>query len=122
MAPLTHGPLLMRTLRALAILLLVATLATAAYLTLRGFSLVGAPELARVKDVPAGHQEIAFLAPASAVDAWERLVSALDALEREWPTVYPKLPALRIKKDNPFAQLTTDVAEIAICLDGCATE
>jgi hypothetical protein len=107
-----------KSIRALALVTLAALLAVAAYLTLRGFNLLGAPSLAEAKNVPPGHQEIAFLAPASAGDTWERLVAAVDALGRDWPELHKGRPQLRVNKDGAFAQLTTDVAEVALWLDG----
>src|SRR5262245_5741228 len=97
---------------------LAGTLVLAAYLTLRGFDLLGAPGAAQVREVPAGHQEIAFLVPAPSVDPWERLVAALDALHRNWPRDYPEAPPLRIRKDKAFVELTADVAELALGLEG----
>jgi hypothetical protein len=97
---------------------LAGTLALAAYLTLRGFDLLGAPGAAQVREVPAGHQEIAFLVPATSGDAWERLVAALDALHRNWPRDYPEAPRLQVRKDKAFVELTADVAELALWLEG----
>ncbi|HYT87288.1 MAG TPA: hypothetical protein VEL76_01080 [Gemmataceae bacterium] len=97
---------------------LAGTLLVAAYLTLRGFDLLGSPGAAQVRDVPAGHQEIAFLVPATSGDAWERLVAALDALHRNWPRDYPEAPRLHVRKDKAFVELTADIAELALWLEG----
>src|SRR5271166_2647976 len=102
----------------LLIYLLIGTLALAAYLTLRGFDVLGAPGAAQVRAVPPGHQEIAFLVPATGGDTWERLVAAVDALQTDWPRGYPQGPQLRVRKDKAFVELTADVAELALWLDG----
>ncbi|MCC6420225.1 MAG: hypothetical protein IT429_18475 [Gemmataceae bacterium] len=107
-----------RRVHLLLYLLLAGTLAGALYLTLRGFDLVGAPGAAQVRDVPPGDQEVAFLVPATASDTWERLVSAADALRRDWPKVYPGAPSLHVCKDKAFVELTADVAELALSLGG----
>src|SRR5436305_1499795 len=66
---------------------------------------------------PPGHQEIAFLVPASGGDTWERLVAAVDAMQADWPRGYPRGPQLRVRKDKAFVELTADVAELALWLD-----
>ncbi len=106
----------MRRHRVFLFLLLAATLLTAGYLTLRGFDLLEWTA-AQVRPVPAGHQEIAFLMPATGGETWERLVAALDALAKEWPAHYPG-PRLRLAKEKAFVELTADVAELAVWLDG----
>jgi hypothetical protein len=108
----------MRLLRFGLFAVLVAALVAAAYLTLRGFDLLGAPGEAPVKRVPQGHQEIAFLIPATGGETWERLVAALDALQRDWPQRHPRGPQLLVRKDNAFVELTADVAQLALWLEG----
>ena len=56
--------------------------------------------------------------PATGGETWERLVSAMDALHREWPELYPEAPRLRLCKDKAFATLTAEVAELALWLEG----
>jgi hypothetical protein len=97
---------------------LVGALAAAAYLTLRGFDLLGATSEAQVKSVPSGHQEVAFLMPATSGETWERLVAAVDALRRDWAARDPKRPQLEVSKTNAFVELTADVAELALWLKG----
>jgi hypothetical protein len=74
----------MRPIRVLLMVLLAGVLAGAAYLSVRGFDWLNAPTAARVRSVPGGDQEIAFLVPAATGDGWERLVAALDSLQRNW--------------------------------------
>src|SRR5438067_2109190 len=97
---------------------LAAALAVAAYLTLRGFDLLGATTEAQVKAVPAGHQEVAFLMPATSGETWERLVAALDALRHDWAERHPGAPKLQVRKTNAFVELTADVAELTLWLKG----
>ena len=44
----------------------------------------------------AGHQEVAWFAPATSGDSWERLVAALKSLEKDWTTVHADLPPLKV--------------------------
>jgi hypothetical protein len=112
----------MRLLRLSLFAILAAALVTAAYLTLRGFDLLGAPGEAPVKRVPQGHQEVAFLIPATGGETWERLVAALDALKRDWTERHPRGPQLLVRKDNAFVELTADVAQLALWLEGRADQ
>jgi hypothetical protein len=115
-------PKSMRLLRLSLFAILAAALVTAAYLTLRGFDLLGAPGEASVKRVPQGHQEVAFLIPATGGETWERLVAALDALKRDWSERHPRGPQLLVRKDNAFVELTADVAQLALWLEGRADQ
>ncbi len=108
----------MRGIRWLLLLLFAGLVAGASYLTLRGMGLWGGSALAEVKAVPAGHQEIALLAPATSNDAWERLVAAVALLEKEWPSAHPGSPRLRASFDQAFLPLTADVPEIGLRLEG----
>jgi hypothetical protein len=86
----------------------------AAYLLLLGYGLLGGGAVVKVKDVPAGDQELAFLLPATAGDTWERFVAALDVLEQDW-----RGPGrLHVNKQGAFVTLTADVPEVALGLDG----
>jgi hypothetical protein len=108
----------MRRAQTVLLLLLAATAAGAGYLTLRGFGLLGAPRLAGVQPVPAGHQEIAWIGPATSGDAWERLVAAVRRLREQWPEHHPKLPRLDADLDHVFTERTTDVPELALWVAG----
>src|SRR5262245_14353515 len=92
---------------------------------LAGIGLVGwfavgrleAPGHARVRPVPPGDREIAWIAPATSGDAWERLVAALSQLQQ----LGAKIPAgahLHVELDKAFLDLTADVPEIALRLGG----
>lgn len=109
----------MRSVRIAIISILAGTLLVAAYLTLRGYDLLGSPSAGEAKAVPAGHQEIAILLPATSSE-WERLVAALDCLQRDWSSLQPGTPKLRVTKDRAFVELTADVPELAVWLDGHA--
>ncbi len=76
---------------------------------------------ADVRGVPAGHQEIAWISPATNGDAWERLIAALELLQREARapaqpgTSAPALdPTFRVNFDNAFLPLTADVPEVSL--------
>ncbi len=97
---------------------LAAALAAAAYLTLRGFDLLGASTEAQVRAVPQGHQEVAFLMPATSGETWERLVAALDALRHDWAERHPGATKLQLRKTKAFVELTADVAELTLWLKG----
>jgi hypothetical protein len=108
----------MRVVRVLLVLLLVVALAGATYMSLRGFDWLGTSSAARTRPVPSGHQEVAFLLPAATNDGWERLIAALDVLERDWATFHPDSPRLRVNKDRAFIELTADVPEFSLWLEG----
>ena len=108
----------MRTIRFIILTLMIATSLLAGYLTLSSLGVLG-EALADVKRVPAGHQEVAFLAPATSFEAWERFVASVALLEREWPKVYPNSPKLIVNLDKAFLPLTADVPEIAFHLGDC---
>ncbi len=84
------------------------------YLLLRGLGYWDGPAGAAVKAVPAGHQEIAWIAPATSSDVWERLIAAIDHVARHWQEHHPDQPPLRVSLDHAFLQLTADVPEIAL--------
>src|SRR5262249_43237831 len=58
------------------------------------------------------------LIPATAGETWERLVAALDALAEDWAARHPGAPRLLLRKTNAFVELTADVAELALWLEG----
>ena len=39
-------------------------------------------------------------------------------MQADWPRGYPQGPQLRVRKDKAFVELTADVAELALWLDG----
>lgn len=109
----------MRTIRVIILTLMIGTFLLAGYLTLSSLGVLGDPALAEVKGVPSGHQEIAFLAPATSGEAWERFVAAVALLQREWPDIYPDAPKLLVNQSKAFLPLTADVPEIAFHLGNC---
>jgi hypothetical protein len=107
----------MKNIRIVVFLALAAALVLAGYLTLRGFEMLGVP-VAEVKPVPAGHQELAWIAPATSDDTWERLVEALRYLTQKWTELFPESPALRANFDRAFLDLTADVPEVSLWFAG----
>jgi hypothetical protein len=100
------------------LLILIIALTVAGYFTLRSFGLLGTTGLAEVKDVPPGHQEVAFLAAATSGDGWERLVAAVRQIEKDWASLEPDQPPLRVSYKRAFLELTADVPELALWLEG----
>ncbi len=87
--------------------------AGAVFVALRVFG----PALAQVKAIPRGHQEIAWIAPATSGEGWERLVAAVKQLQKDWS----KLDAgrvLQIDLERAFLDLTADVPELALYFEG----
>jgi len=104
----------MRNLRLVVLGLLLGVLLFASYLTLRGLGFLGSESPGQVKAVPAGHQEVALLMPATASEMWERLVAAVRALENDWPEVFPRQPRLVADYERAFLSLTADVPELSL--------
>jgi hypothetical protein len=105
----------MRNKRIITVLLVVVLL-TAALLALRSFDVFGAVTLGEVKAVVSGDQEIAWIAPATSSETWERVVAAVHSLEDTWSRVHSTRPALRADYRRAFLDLTADVPEIALRL------
>src|SRR5262245_17231633 len=93
---------------------LVAAAAAGLFFLVRGWADAG---VADVEDVPPGSQEVAWIAPATGGEAWERLVAALLQLQSEW-NARTESRKLRLSFDNAFLALTAEVPEIALWLDG----
>jgi hypothetical protein len=102
--------------RLLLIAVVTLLIPTAGYFALRALGVFEPVHLYR--PVPSGHQEIVFLAPATSVDAWERLVAAVDALYQESQKSPAGKPRLQVNKDRAFVELTADVPEVALWVDG----
>jgi hypothetical protein len=75
-----------------------------------------APGLAEVRGVPSGHQEIAWISPATSGEAWERLVAALTLLQQD-KSNGALGKNLRVQLANAFLPLTADVPEVALFFD-----
>jgi hypothetical protein len=70
------------------------------------------------RPVPPGHQEIAFLAPATSAESWERLVGAVDALFADSQSGKGDRPRLHVDKSRAFLELTADVPEVSLWVEG----
>src|SRR4051794_10830564 len=99
-----------------AFLFLIVALAFGTW-ALRGAGLLGGLDPAEVRDVPAGHQEVAWIAPATSTDAWERLVAAVRQTEQQWSRL-PGAAPLRVSYENAFLEVTAGVPEINVHLAG----
>ncbi len=103
--------------RWLLFLTLCAGVGLAGYFVGKSLGLWAAPNQASVRPVPAGHQEIAWIAPATSGDAWERLVAALAQLQ-EQGSKRSGSATLHLDLDKAFLDLSAEVPEIALALGG----
>jgi hypothetical protein len=108
----------MRSTRVIVGLVVVIGVVLAGYLTFRSYELLGQVSVANVKEVPAGDQEVAWMAPATSDENWERLVAAVRFLVREWPRMFPDEPPLLARLDRAFLDLTADVPEVGLSFAG----
>jgi hypothetical protein len=106
----------MKRNRVLILAVVTLLVPTAAIVVLYGFGVFDPVTLYR--PVPPGHQEIVFLAPATSGESWERLVAAVDALYEESLQADSVRPKLHVNKDRAFVELTADVPEVGIWVDG----
>ena len=96
-------------------LLLFAGVGLAAYFAAGTLGIWNAPGQAQVRPVPPGDQEIAWIAPATSGDAWERLVAALKLLQQDWPKLHGGAALdLDLDLDKAFLDLTAEVPEIGL--------
>jgi hypothetical protein len=77
-------------------------------------------ETGHVRPLAAGDQEIAWLAPATGGESWERLVKALRLLADECRNVHGT-DDLRLDADRAFLPLTADVPEVGLSFPGAGT-
>ena len=77
-------------------------------------------ETGHVRPLAAGDQEIAWLAPATGGETWERLVKALRLLANECATVHGT-GQLHLDTDRAFLPLTADVPEVGLSFPGTGT-
>lgn len=61
--------------------------------------------------VPDGDREIAFIHAATSVSAWERFVTGVNRVSRDWPAVH-------VDDANAFPEATTATPELVLTLDG----
>lgn len=101
--------------RGLVFFLSFAGVGLAGYLAAWTLGIWNAPGQAQVRPVPPGHQEIAWIAPATSGDAWERLVAALKLLQQDWPKLQ-RGATLDVDLDKAFLDLTADVPEVGLRL------
>ena len=77
-------------------------------------------ETGHVRPLSTGDQEIAWLAPATGGETWERLVKALRLLAAECRTVHGT-EELQIDASRAFLPLTADVPEVGLSFPGTGT-
>jgi len=95
---------------------LFVTLGVACYQTTLWMGVWGAFGDSQVKPLEETDQEIALIEPATSIDDWGRIVTALKLLELDWPKINPHLPALRVNLDEAFPKLSADVPEIVLSM------
>ncbi|MFO0968391.1 MAG: hypothetical protein U0793_22780 [Gemmataceae bacterium] len=100
----------------LGVALLAVTLLAAWFLLLGSGMWEGAAS-GRVKSVPAGHQEVAWIAPATGSDSWERLVASLNVLVAEWEKQHGG-PTFTLDLTNAFLHTTASIPEIGLRFGG----
>lgn len=93
---------------------LVGILAVAVQQTLLFFGIWVSAGESQVKSLENDDQEIALIEPATNIDDWGRLVTAVQLLEADWPRINPKSPALQVSVQDAFPRLTADVSEISL--------
>src|SRR6516164_10595510 len=108
----------MRNIRLVVGLVIGVALLLAVYLILRGTNVLGLPSVAEVKSVPAGHQEVAWVAPATSDEAWERQVAGVRYLIGQWPKWFPQSPPLEANFDRAFLDPTADIPEVGLYFQG----
>ena len=106
----------MRFFRWALLAVLLSILGMAVYQTMLWYGFWGNLNDSQVKTLDDDDQEIAFIEPATSIDDWGRLVSAVKLLQIDWPKINPKLPTLTISDAAAFPKRTADVPEIALAL------
>ncbi len=96
------------------LLVLVGILGMAVYQTILWSGAWGDPYESQVMALKDGDQEIAFIEPATSSDDWVRIVTALELLKIDWPSINPTLPALAVDLDGAFRRRTAEVPEIVL--------
>jgi hypothetical protein len=106
-----------RRVRWLLVVLAVAPFLIAAAIGLRRTGFWQTLEPGRVRPLAAGDQEIAWLAPATSGETWERLVKAVRLLSSEYKSVHGG-DELRLDAERAFLPLTADVPEVGLSFGG----
>lgn len=101
----------MRNLYLAFLLCLLIAAGVAGYLTLRSLGFLGGSSVAEVQVVPAGDQEIAWIAPATSNEAWERLVAALRQVAKDYKGL-EEGQALILDTSQAFLAITAGVPEV----------
>ena len=92
----------------------VSVLAVAAFVLMRS-GLLGAVAVARVKSVPPGDQEIAWIHAATNGATWERFVAGVHRVREH-------CPHLHVDDQNAFLDQTAAVPELCLSVDGCPSK
>jgi hypothetical protein len=108
----------MRNIRIIAGIVMALALLLGGYLTLSSLDILGLPARGEVRAVPAGHQEVAWIAPATSDETWERLVAAIRLVVQHWREAFPESPVLQASFDRAFLDLTADVPEVGLYFQG----
>jgi hypothetical protein len=95
---------------------LFTTLGVACYQTTLWLGIWGGNGDSQVKPLEDNDQEVALIEPATSIDDWGRIVTALKLIERDWPRINPQLPLLRVELDEAFPKLSSEVSEIALSM------
>jgi hypothetical protein len=98
--------------------ILFVILAAAVYQTALWLGGWGNINDSQVMPLDGGDQEIAYIEPATGIEEWGRLVTALQLLERDWPRVNPELPAVKVDIERAFPQLSATVPEVVFSFTG----
>jgi hypothetical protein len=102
----------MRLFRFALTAILFVILGAAIYQTVLWLGGWGNTNDSNVKPLDGSDQEIAFIEPATSIDEWGRLVTALQLTEMNWPKINPEMPAVKISLDDAFPLLTAEVPEV----------
>jgi hypothetical protein len=106
----------MRLFRLVLIVILLVVLGVAIQQSLLWLGVLGNGGDSQVKPLSDGDQEIAFIEPATSIDDWGRIVTAIEQLQKDWPRINPKLPLLTVSMKDAFPPLSADVPEIVFTL------
>lgn len=92
------------------------TFGVACYQTTLWLGVWGSFGDSQVRPLDEKDQEVALIEPATSIDDWGRIVTALKLLERDWPKINPHLPALQLNLDEAFPKLSAEVPEIVMSM------
>lgn len=93
--------------------LLGGVVVVAGLLMLRSSQMVWSSAIAEVRSVPESSHEIAWIAPASNIETWQRIVEAAEYLRKQWSKEEGD-KRLRIDLENAYLNLTAGVPEIVL--------